>query len=426
MTTDYVMPKLAMAMNEGTINEWLVSDGAYVEKGQAIITVETEKVSYDLDSPNAGYLHIVVPAGETVPVEVVIARFTETEEQSMDTPAGANETPPPAGAEPSLPSNTQEQKAGDRIKVTPVVKKLAREHGIDLATITGSGPGGRIVKRDIMDVVNNPEPLPVESVAASASPDSPASSGSTLAAAGSAGTTELARIPVKGKTRAIIASRMQQSLQSTAQLSSGWDSDVTELLAVRKRLATREEQLGTRISVNAFLIKAMVYAIRQIPLANSALVGDEIILYDTINVGIAVALPGETEYDSTLIVPVLKHVERMGLVEIDVGMKSLIERARRSALTAEDMTESTITISSTAGIAPPGMQSTPILNIPNAMIVGPSTPCEKPVVVNGQIVPRMMLPISVTFDHRVIDGEPAARFIKHLHECLENPELLLT
>ncbi len=422
MTNDYVMPKLAMAMNEGTINAWLVSDGAFVEKGQPIITVETEKVSYDLESPFTGYLKILVAEGETVPVEVTIARVSETGEgsdsrKSMEQRSnGAGETTPPGPPA----ADEQTPAAGDRLLVTPVVKKLAREHGVDLTTIAGSGPGGRIVKRDILDAVERGPVKPVQ--AAPLLSDNPPG---LLHPAGGQEMRELARIPIKGKTRATIAARMVQSLHSTAQLSSSWESDITALLAVRDTLTSRADQLGTRVSVNALLIKALVCAIRQVPLANSALSGDEIILFENINVGIAVALPGITEFDSTLIVPVLKNADRLGVVEIDKGMKLLIERARKGALQPEDMTGSTITFSSTAGLAPPGLKSTPILNSPNTMVIGPSTPIDKPVVINGDIVVRTILPMSITFDHRIIDGEPAARFGKALHDCLEHPELML-
>jgi pyruvate/2-oxoglutarate dehydrogenase complex dihydrolipoamide acyltransferase (E2) component len=423
MINDYLMPKLAMAMNEGTVNEWLAEEGAFVEAGVPVVTVETEKVSYDLDSPHSGFLHIIIPQGETVPVEILIARFAETREElaTLDSNFEVTEsvdTGDQMADSNSITGSDDTSKNDDsRIKATPVVRKLAREKGIDLHSITGSGPGGRIVKRDILEA----EAVAPVSTGATApprgEPTPPPSANPSL--------TEKARIPVKGKIRATIAKRLVQSLQTSAQLSSSWESDITELLKFRESFTSRADQLGTRVSMNAFLIKSIVYAIRQLPLANSALVGDEIVLYENVNMGIAVALPGETEYDSTLIVPVLKQVEHMGVVEIDVQMKQLINRAREGNLTAEDMTDSTITLSSTAGIAPPGLQSTPVLNMPNAIIVGPSTPQQKPIVHGGETVIRTLLPVSVTFDHRVLDGEPAARFMMHLHECLENPQLML-
>jgi pyruvate/2-oxoglutarate dehydrogenase complex dihydrolipoamide acyltransferase (E2) component len=208
-------------------------------------------------------------------------------------------------------------------------------------------------------------------------------------------------------------------------LASSWEADITDLLDVRQRLVSREEQLGTRVSVNALLVKAIVGAIQQVPMANSAIEGDDIVIYKAVHMGIAVSLPGATEYDTTLMVPVLKDVDRMSVVEIDRAMKALIGRARSGELSAEEMSGSTITLSSTAGLAPPGLTTAPILNLPNGMIVGPSTPIERPMVRDGEVRICTMLPLSVTFDHRVMDGEPFARFATALTERLENPELLL-
>jgi pyruvate/2-oxoglutarate dehydrogenase complex dihydrolipoamide acyltransferase (E2) component len=409
MAVDYVMPKLAMAMNEGTINEWLVAEGDFVEKGQVLANIETEKVAYEVESPHAGYLHIVVPAGDTVDCEVLVAQFAETEEELARLQSGAQQAEPaaPDTAAPPVPNVPAAPDpgptAGQRIKASPLARKLAAQAGLDLAHIGGTGPGGRIVKRDI---------LAAQATAAAA----PETRGG--------GERVLARVPLQGMRKSI-ADRMVQSLRETAQLSSGWESDITDLLAARARLVAREEQLGTRVSVNAFIIKALVYAVRQVPIANSCLEGDDIVIYDNVNLGIAISMPGSTEYDSALRVGVLHQVEHMGLVELDTSMKALIQRVRNGEASVEDLSGSTITLSSTAGIAPPGMTTTPLLNLPNAALLGPSTPIERPVVYQGEVCVRTMLPLSFTFDHRLLDGEPAARCMKALHEALENPELLL-
>ena len=409
MAKDYVMPKLAMAMNEGTLNEWLVKEGEYVEEGAPIAVVETEKVSYDVESPVAGYLHIVVAEGETVPVEVTIAQFADTAEECAELGAGAAPASTPAvdtqQASAPVAVTAAAVAPGGRIKASPLAKKIARDAQLDLSKVAGTGPGGRIVKRDIL--------LALESGVASAAP---LVAGPLI---------EKLRIPIKGTMRATIAKRMVESLQTAAQLSSSWECDITKLMKTRKRLVAMSDQLGTRVSINALLIKALACALKQVPIANASIVGDDIVVYDNVNVGIAIALPGDTEYDSKLIVPVLNDVDRMGVVEIDEGMKALIEKARNGQHTAADMSGSTVTFSSTAGLAPEGMQSTPLLNLPNALLIGPSTPQDKPVVRKGKIRVRTMLPISMTFDHRVLDGLPAAKLAKIMHECLENPELML-
>jgi pyruvate/2-oxoglutarate dehydrogenase complex dihydrolipoamide acyltransferase (E2) component len=291
-----------------------------------------------------------------------------------------------------------------RIIASPLAKKIAADGQLDLRAVSGTGPGGRIVKRDVLAHLER--------------------GAANFPAGTTGGSREQARVPMAG-VRKTIAVRMVQSLQEAAQLSSSWESDITDLLAMRKSFTAREEQWGTRVSFNAFLVKAMVYAIRQVPIVNSCLEGDEIVIYDNVNMGVAVSVSGNTKYESSLAVAVLHDVDRMGVVEIDRGMKALIERVRAGQANADDLSGSTITLSSTAGLAPPGMTTTPVLNQPNAALLGPSTPIERPVVHDGQVAVRTMLPLSFTFDHRIFDGEPAARYMSALHEALEHPELLL-
>jgi len=411
MAIDYVMPKLAMAMNEGTINEWLVEEGEYVQKGQPLATIETEKVAYDIESSEEGYFHIILPVGQTVDCDTLIAQYAENEQELADLQAaGVPRVAAPAedAATAAMPVDVTAAvtpvSSGGRVIASPLAKKIAADKQLDLRAITGTGPGGRIVKRDVLVALER---------------------GAARVHAETTGSRrELARIPMAG-VRKTIAGRMVQSLQETAQLSSSWESDITDLLAMRRSFIVREEQLGSRVSFNAFLVKAMVYAIRQVPVVNSCLEGDEIVIYDTVNMGVAVSVPCNTACESSLAVAVLHNVEHMGVVEIDRGMKALIERVRTGQASADDLSGSTITLSSTAGLAPPGMTTTPVLNQPNAALLGPSTPIERPIVHEGEVAVRTMLPLSFTFDHRIFDGEPAARYMSALHEALEHPELLM-
>ncbi|MCX2972077.1 2-oxo acid dehydrogenase subunit E2 [Halieaceae bacterium IMCC8485] len=399
MAIDYTMPKLAMAMNEGVINQWLVEEGAYVEKGQDLATVETEKVAYDVESPEAGYFHILVAEGEAVPCDTLIAQFAETEEELATLQSSVN-TPAAVSAEQAAPvaasSTPQLSNSPARVIASPLARRLARDANLDLHTVIGSGPGGRIVKRDVLPLI----------------------------AALQIGDAVIARMPFTGM-RKTIADRMTASLQSTAQLSGNWESDITAMMAFRQEYVRREAELGTRISVNALIARAMAYAIKQVPVANSCLENDEIVIYRSINLGIAVSVPGASEYDSGLMVGVVHGIENMGLAELDLSMKAMVERLRSGQATAEDTGGATITLSSTAGVGPPGLTSTPVLNSPNTALVGPSTPIERPVVVDGEMCVRTLMPVSFTFDHRVMDGEPAARFMRALHDCLEHPELMM-
>ncbi len=412
MMTEFVMPKLAMAMNEGTVNAWLVKEGSWVEKGSAVAEVETEKVAYEVETPLEGFLHILVPEGETVPVEVAIAQFFSSEEDYRAALGG--EATVPTGNKPEIAASAAPKIApapasltGGRIKASPLARKMAAERSLDLAAIVGTGPGGRVVKRDVLAAEEQRPAIAPTAQSIAAPVDR-----------------EPVRIPFTGM-RAGIARRMVESLQTAAQLSSFWESELDQLLALRQQFVAREDELGTRVSVNAFLVKAIACAAIRVPLANARVEGDEIVIPREVHVGIAAALPGATEFDSSLIVPVLRNAHQLGVVEIDKAMKSLVERVRRGELGPDELSGSTITLSTTAGLAPPGTRSTPILNLPNATLIGPSTAETKPVIRDGEIVIRTMMPISMTFDHRILDGEPSARFANVLNDCIENPGLML-
>lgn len=403
---EYLMPKLAMAMNEGTVAQWLVKEGDYVGEGTPLAAIETEKVAYDVEAPGSGYFFSVVSEGETVKCGTVLAFFCS---EPQNPKADAEHT----ASEPLLNNGPEMQETlvvtSSRIKASPLAKKLAKTFGIDLASLNGTGPGGRIVKRDVLlahEITNDRKVS------------------SYTARPNEASEHVLAKLPLSG-LRKTIANRMVQSLQSTAQVSCHWESDITQLLAQRAELVAQEALLGTRVSVNAFLIRALVYAIRQVPIANANVINDEIVIHRDINVGMAISVPGTSDYDSGLMVGVLHNVETMGLVAIDQGLRGLIARVRSGDATPADLSGSTFTLSSTAGIAPPGLKTTPVLNQPNVALLGPSTPIERPMVKEGEIKICTMLPLSFTFDHRALDGEPAARFMSALNDVLEKPSLLL-
>ena len=422
MPKEYVMPKLAMAMNEGTINEWLVKNTEWIEAGAPLATVETEKVSYDCESPETGYIAIVANEADTVPCDTVIAYFCESAEEAESLSASAdnidenesetvideveeNTSSQAAKTESPMPQQAPVIMNDSRIIASPLAKKMAKDENLNLRLVSGTGPGGRIVKKDVLAALKNGLQLPTPNIPATADQ-------------------ELARIPLTGM-RKTIAERMTQSLSQSAQLSSAWGSDITDLLAMRRKLLEKESVLGTRISVNAFIIKAICYAIKQVPIANACKEGDEIIVRRNVHMGIAIALPGATEYESGLMVAVLRNADSMGLKDLDINMKDLIERTKAGKASQNELSGSTITLSSTAGIAPPGMTTTPVLNQPNAALVGPSSPIERPMIKDGEVAVRTMMPVSFTFDHCILDGEPAARFMKALHDALETPELLL-
>jgi pyruvate dehydrogenase E2 component (dihydrolipoyllysine-residue acetyltransferase) len=422
MATDYVMPKLAMGMNEGTIVEWLVSEGQQVARGAPLMQVETEKVVYDVEAPTAGWFHILVPAGETVRAESRIGQFADSEEEYAAISGGAAAPAPESAAQqaPAVEFNKQLTStgavmaskptaagghSGGRIKASPLARKLARDRGLDLAALQGSGPGGRIVKRDVL--------------AAKAPAAAP-----SLSAPGSL--TAKATVPLKGM-RGAIARNMVQSLHSAAQLSQFSEVDATGLLKARASFVANADVYGTRVSINAFVVKAIAAACQAVPIANAGIVDDEVVIWNEVNVGLSVSLPGQGEYDSGLVVPVLRNAERKGLVQIDAELRDLATRAREGRLAPGETEGGTITLSPTSAIGGEGMYSwsTPVLNLPQAVIVQPGMIMERAVVHKGKIRKRKMMPLSLTFDHRILDGDPFASFVVALRRCLHTPELML-
>ncbi len=424
MATNYLMPKLAMGMNEGTVVEWLVTEGQQVERGAPLMEVETEKVAYDVEAPVGGWFHILVPAGDTVPVESVIGQFAASAEEYAEITGGA--TPPAAPAPTpavtfndkltstgavmgSVPTAAAPAAISSRIKASPLARKLARDRDIDLATLTGTGPEGRIVKRDVL-AAKAQAPLTVAAA--------------TVAEPGAL--TVKGTVPLKGM-RGAIARRMTQSLQTAAQLSQFSEVDASRLLKARKRFIANADAYGTRVSVNAFVVKAMAVACQAVPIANAGIVDDQIVLWNEVNVGIAVSLPGQGEWDSGLIVPVLRNAERKGLVQIDTELRDLATRAREGRLLPGETEGGTITLSTTAAMGGEAMYSwsTPVLNLPQALIVQPGMIMPRAAVHKGKIRKREMMPLSITFDHRVLDGDPVAGFVIALRRCLQSPELML-
>jgi pyruvate/2-oxoglutarate dehydrogenase complex dihydrolipoamide acyltransferase (E2) component len=408
-----------MAMNEGTIAEWLVEDGTRVERGDQLLTLETEKTAYEVEAPEAGFFKILVAAGETLDCGSVLGRFFDSADELASAGIqtdGQNQQQASAGLPPSVdtygladnPEVSAYDSSAQRKRSSPLARKLAQLNDIDLHSVIGTGPKGRVVKRDIEKVVavrQRPEPSALTAVAS---------------------TSELlATIPISGM-RKTVGEKMMESLQTSAQLSSFWEANLTPLMTARAELVAKQEELGARVSMNALLIKAMLYGIRRVPLANSCVIGDAIEIYNDVHVGFAVSVPGKTQFDSGLIVPVIRNANQYGLIELNEKIKEIAIRAKAGECTQDDFVGSTITFSTTAGLAPPGHRSTPVLNLPNAMLIGPSTPIEKPWNVNGEVKLQTILPISVTFDHRVLDGDPAVRFMSAMNEAIENPALLLS
>ena len=407
-----------MGMSEGTIIEWAVAEGALVQRDQTLVSIETEKVVTDLPAPYRGYVHLTAKVGDVLPVETPMGQIAETEEEYRSLLAGS--APAPAagtllvqtkvGAAISVAGREPDSQPG-RMRASGLAKAIARQNEIDLASLAGTGPGGRIVRRDVLAALAS---------RSSAAPPAPKDATAAVGAM-----REKARIPMTGM-RKVIAERMVASKTTAAHTYAFFEIDITKLLASRQTMLAREEELGSRVSLLAFQIRALAIACRHVPICNATLDGNAITVWDNVNVGIAVALPGKGEYDSGLVVPVLRNADAKGILEIDREIKTLVNRARNGELTAGDMADGTITVSSTGGFTP-GVWcvSTPLLNLPQVVNFQPGSMLEKPVVIDGQVVVRSILPCGLSFDHRAVDGAPIGRFIQKLIDLLAHPELML-
>jgi len=417
MNREMVMPQLAMGMSEGTIVEWLVEEGTRVKRDDPVVSIETEKVVTELPAPYDGFLHILADTQSTVPIEKPIAMIVPTEdeyEQAMavpkikytEAPAKTDCVAELAVSSADTPEITPSSGVKGQIKASGLVKKIALEEGIPLDEIIGSGPGGRIVQRDLQAFIEARE------------------SGRSAVAEGVDSNRQLrANIPLTGM-RGTIAERMLQAKLNAAQTYVFFEIDVTKLLIARASMLDREEELGTRVSMIALYSKALAQACQQVPICNATLEGNEIKLWENVDIGMAVAIPGRTEYESGLIVPVIRSVETKSVLEISREVKDLATRARAGELSASEMGNHTVTLSSTAGMATPGSWSVsaPILNLPAVVAFQPGSPKKSCVVVDDQIVIRDILPCGLTFDHRALDGEPVGVFGRLIAELLTNPE----
>jgi pyruvate dehydrogenase E2 component (dihydrolipoamide acetyltransferase) len=419
LVRDFFLPQLSMGMSEGTIVEWLVEEGAYVEKDAQLLNLETEKVLSELPAPFGGFLHIEVPQGQTVPVDTLLARFADTIEQyqrlraPQANPQSAAATLPPVAALPlaAVPSRTPHQptRRGKPI-ASGLARKIAREQGLSLDGVAGSGPRGRIVRRDVLAAIDQASEAPISAPARVPGVDRGL----------------LKRIPLTGM-RGQIAERMVAANTLAASTYLFFEIDVTLLLDMRNTLISRESESAARVSMTALYVRALALALESVPICNSTLANKEISVWEDVNVGIAVALPGPHDIDSGLVVPVVHRVNRKSLLPLDQEIRDLIAKARARKLTAEDLRGATVTLASTAGFFPDGwMVSAPILNLPQVVSFQPGSILRKPMVHEDQIIARDVLPCALTIDHRALDGEPAARLAKRLAQVLSTPGLLLS
>ena len=418
------MPKLSDTMTEGTLISWNVSVGDEIEIGDVIAEIETDKASMEMEAFDEGVLtEILVEAGQKVSVGTTLATLAEDGEDasasaasvtSSDTPE-IKETPVDAAttsAPVSAVSVSTTSADGSRLKVSPLAKKIAAEMNVDLTSIVGSGPGGRIVAADVEGAkgasVTKLGVTPVKNVA------SPAA---TPAAINPVVSGEDKVIPLGGM-RKIIAERLLTSKQTIPHFYLHVEVDAAPLMVLRKQVNAQAEQThGNKFTFNDFVVKAMINACEKVPAVNASFNGDSIVQFANVGVSVAIAV------EDGLVTPVVKNAQDKSMLEISQEIKGMAVRARDKKLAPNEFDGGTITISNLGAW---GIESfDAIVNPPQAAIVSVGGIIEKPVVEDGEVVPGVRMNIGLSCDHRVVDGAVAATYLNEVKNLLERPSLML-
>lgn len=407
------IPKLGLTMEEAKLVSWQYRSGDAVKKDDIIFIIETDKVTYEVEAPSDGIIYPLGKPGETYAVEEIVGYLAESREEYDRL---IKEHPPAAGAAEKAVAEDQElamtekeaapagEPGGKRIKASPLARKMAASHGISLTDLRGTGPGGRIIRDDVLRAVEKRE------AAAEKEPMPRA------ADKGFPGKEAQERMPVAGIRRAIF-DNMFMSLSQSAQLTLHTEACADALVALRNRLNNRIGDTNPRFSFNAILVKIAATALRAHPRINASVDGDEIMVWRQIHIGVAM------ESEDALLVPVVRNPDCKSITEINNELNELVVKTRENRLVSDDLTNGTFTISN-LGFADID-HFTPILRPPESALLGVGRILEKPVVKEGAILSQARLSLSLTFDHRNIDGAPAARFLKTVKDMVEDPVLLI-
>jgi pyruvate dehydrogenase E2 component (dihydrolipoamide acetyltransferase) len=456
MAVDVVMPQMGESIFEGTITKWLKKPGDKVERDEPLFEISTDKVDAEIPSPSAGVLkEIKIAEGQTVPIQTIVAVIDGAGSAAASAPAPAAApakaapAPAPAAAKPSAPApapaapvsapaaSAAAASSGstERIHSSPLVRRLAKEHGVDLASIEGTGAGGRITKEDIETIIAGqsapaaaqaPAPaaaarpsVPPPAPAAIAAPGAPAVHGSQYVAALQVGVPRERiyfgnyEVQPLSNMRQKIAEHMVASKHVSAHVYSVDEIDMTKVAAIRAKSKEEfEKRYETKLTFMPFFVKAAVAGLRAYPTLNASLDGTSMVLHKEINVGIAVAL------DWGLLVPVIRNADEKNLLGIQRNLNDLAERARSKKLKPEEVQESTFSITNPGVFG--GLFGLPVISQPNVGILGLGAIEKRPVVINDSIAIRSMCYVTLSYDHRVVDGAVAHQFLHKVKETLEN------
>jgi 2-oxoglutarate dehydrogenase E2 component (dihydrolipoamide succinyltransferase) len=423
MPVEIRVPPLGESVVEATVGRWTKQQGQPVAKDEILVELETDKITVEVAAPQAGVLgRIVKNEGDTVGVNELLAELGEGagEAPAPAAPAEAPAAAAPAPAAPAPAAPAQMAGGGEDAQTSPAVRSLAADNNLDLAQIRGSGPNGRITKEDVLKVIEDgrarqqqpaaaPAPTPAQAAPA------PAAQPAAPKPAAQPGREKRERM---SRRRQTIARRLVEAQQTTASLTTFNEVDMSAVMKLRKeRQDAFVKQNGIKLGFMSFFAKAVVGALKQFPRINAEIQGDEMVLKQHYDIGIAVGA------EEGLVVPVVRDADKKSFAALEKEIAELGTRARDGKLTLEELQGGTFTI--TNGGTFGSMLSTPILNPPQVGILGMHNIVERPVAVNGQVEIRPIMYIALTYDHRIVDGSEAVRFLVTVKRMIEDPVTLL-
>ena len=411
MSTEVKVPTLGESITEATLGQWLKKPGDAVKLDEPIASLETDKVAVEVASPVAGILtEQLVNEGDTVNVGALIALIgDETTAAGSDPIVPRTESAKPVD-EQKVAQDTAPVAASADLTLSPAVRRLVLELGIDPTKVKGSGKDGRLTKEDVLAAAKGGAPT---------SPSTPAAApvAAPAPAAAVAGERREERVRMT-RLRQTIAKRLKDAQNTAALLTTFNDVDMSAVMEARNRYKDSfEKKHGVKLGFMSFFAKAACLALKDFPAVNAQIQGDEIVYHDYVDLSVAVSAP------NGLVVPVVRNVDQLGFADIEKAIGDLGKRAKDGSLTMEDMTGGTFTISN-GGIFG-GLMSTPIINPPQSAVLGLHRIEDRPVVRDGQIVIRPMMYLALSYDHRIIDGREAVTALKTIKEAIEDPTRLL-
>ena len=407
-TISVTVPSVGESVTDGVLAKWIAEDGSAVQHGDSLCELETDKATLEIPSPADGVLHAGVAAG----TEVAIGQQIATISVAAASAPSPSETPPPSHApeKPTPEPNAAPTAAAPSgpapiaAPTSPTVRRIAQERTIDPSTLSGSGKGGRITKDDVLATTSAPP-------AAAPAPES------RTTTAPHSTPNEDRRVPLS-RIRKRIAQNLVSSKHSAAHLTTFNEADMTEIIALRAQYRDLfEEHHGIRLGFMSFFVKATCHALLKYPEINAFLEGEEIIYHNSCHIGVALAS------DKGLIVPVIRNAEHKSFAEIEKEIKGYARAAQEHRLLPDALLGGTFTI--TNGGVFGSLLSTPIPNPPQTAILGMHTIQERPAVVNGDVVPRPLMYVALTYDHRLIDGKEGVGFLRTIKEYVEEPARLM-